>query len=309
MLVVDVEYQVAIADPPFATFLATMIAMYHLARVGSRRTMIIGYGATLLALAVMDVVVSARGLDSPANVLIPLVYFGLAGGVGALVRHTARYARIARERSEALEREQQHLGELAAAAERARIARDLHDVISHSVSLMVLQAEAAREVLDAQPAQAAVTLDAIGETGRRAIGDLRHLLGVLRPVEPAEPADLHGLLEPIRRTGLEVELVESGQPIPAPLRPTAYRVVQEALTNTLKHAAATRVMVTVTSDDSGVTVEVVDNGGGKTAAAADGSGRGLVGMAERVHALGGSLITQGVTPHGFRVYAQLPVAP
>jgi len=123
LLVLDAGYQIAVADPPFVTFVATMIAIYRLARAGTRRTMIIGYGATVAALAVMDVVVSARGLDNPANVIIPIVYFGFAGGVGALVRHTATYARIARERTEALEREQEHLAELAAAAERARIAR------------------------------------------------------------------------------------------------------------------------------------------------------------------------------------------
>ncbi|NJC73929.1 sensor histidine kinase [Planosporangium thailandense] len=306
LLVVDAGYQVAFGDPPFATFLATMIAMYHLARAATRRTMLTGYAATLAALVVMDVVVSVRGLDSPAGVIIPIVYFAAAAGLGALVRHTANYARIARERTEALEREQAHLAELAAATERARIARELHDVISHSVSLMVLQAEAAREVVDAHPDRAAQTLDVIGDTGRRAIGDLRQLLGVLRSDEDAVPVDLGALVEPVRATGLAVELIESGEPIPAPLRATAYRVVQEALTNTLKHAAASKVVVTVTHDAGGVTLEVVDDGAGTPQPAA-GSGRGLAGMAERVQVLGGTLSTQHLTPHGFRVLAQLPV--
>jgi len=308
LLVVDAGYQVAFGDPPFATFLATMIAMFHLARSTTRRTMLLGYAATLVALIIMDVVVSIRGLDSPAGVIIPIVYFGAAGGLGGLVRHTANYARIARERAEALEREQAHLTELAAAAERARIARELHDVISHSVSLMVLQAEAAREVIDTQPGLTAQVLDGIGETGRRAIGDLRNLLGVLRSNEDAVPADLSTLLEPVRLTGLNIDLIESGEPIPIPLRPAVYRIVQEALTNALKHAAASKVVVTVRHDDAGVTLEVVDDGPGAPQPAG-GSGRGLAGMAERVQALGGTLSTQHLTPAGFRVLAQLPVQP
>ncbi len=315
LLGLDIGFQIAFGNPPFASFLATLITMFQLARsTGRRRTMLVGYAATLVGLAIMDVVVSRRGSDSPADVIIPVVYFATAAGVGGLVRHTANYGRIARERHEALEREQEHLGELATAAERSRIARELHDVISHSVSLMVLQAEAAREVLEPHPARAAETLDAIGDTGRRAISDLRHLLGVLRPTEVDGPTHLQGdpealdaLIGPVRLTGLEVDLVESGAPIPVRLRPTAYRVVQEALTNVLKHAAASRVVVTVTHDGTAVTLEVIDNGAG-AAAAVDGSGRGLVGMAARVQELGGTLSANHLTPQGFRVRAQLPVA-
>jgi len=131
---------------------------------------------------------------------------------------------------------------------------------------------------------------------------------VLRSTEQPDPADIGALLEPVRRTGLDVALVESGHPIPEPLRPAAYRIVQEALTNALKHAAATRIVVTVTHDDNAVTLEVVDDGPG-AAHPVVGSGRGLAGMAERVHALGGTLSAQHVAPQGFRVYAHLPVAP
>jgi signal transduction histidine kinase len=210
LLALDAGYQLVVDDPPFATFLATMIAMYQLARTGTRRMMAVGYPVALATLVAMDVIVSARRQDSPANVVIPIVYFGAAAGLGALVRHTANYARIARERSEALEREQVHLAGLAAAAERTRIARELHDVISHTVSLMVLHAEAAREVLATQPAQAATALDTIGDTGRRAIADLRILLGVLRDADTTQAFDLGALIEPVRRTGLTVDLVATG---------------------------------------------------------------------------------------------------
>jgi signal transduction histidine kinase len=288
--------------------------MYHLGRAGTRRMMAFGYSATLATLVAMDVVVSASGQDSPANVVIPIVYFGAAAGLGALVRHTANYARIARERVEALEREQVHLAGLAAAAERTRIARELHDVISHTVSLMVLHAEAAREVLATQPEQAAATLDTIGDTGRRAIGDLRALLGVLRDADTAQAFDLDALIEPVRRTGLTVELVEAGDggPIPASLRPTAYRVIQEALTNVLKHAGASHVVVTVAHGTAGLTVEVIDDGAGPSPAtparSPAGARRGLAGMAERVAAHGGTLEAERLTPQGFRVLARLPAA-
>jgi signal transduction histidine kinase len=223
-----------------------------------------------------------------------------------VVRHSAHHARIARERSDALEREQVHLLELAAVAERTRIARELHDVIWHSVSLMVLQAEAAREVIDTQPPRTAQTLDAIGDTGRQAITDLRHLLGVLRPNDDTVPTGLDALVEPVRLTGLHIDLIESGEPIPICLRPTAYRVVQEALTNALKHAAASNIIVTVTHAGTSLTVEITDDGAGTPQPAA-GSGRGLTGMAKRVQALGGTLSTQHLTPQGFRVLAHLPV--
>jgi signal transduction histidine kinase len=310
LLLLDAGYQLVAGDPPFATFLATMIAMFHLARSGTRRMMLIGYPATLVTLVGMDIVVSARGQDSPANVIIPIVYFGAASGLGALVRHTANYARIARERGEALEREQVHLADLAAAGERTRLARELHDVISHTVSLMVLQAEAAREVLGIQPERAAEALDTIGDTGRRAIGDLRVLLGVLREPDPnAGPFDLAALVEPVRRTGLRVELVQTGGPVPAPLRATAYRVVQEALTNVLKHAAASSVTIIVAQGSHGLTVEVVDDGStrpGTPPALPTGSGRGLAGMAERIRAHGGTLEAERLDPQGFRVLARLP---
>ena len=314
LLALDVGYQLLAGDPPFAAFLATMVAMFHLARTGTRRMMAVGYPATLATLILMDMVVSARGQDSPANVVIPIVYFGAAAGLGALVRHTANYARIARERGQALEREQVHLAELAAATERARIARELHDVISHTVSLMVLHAEAASEVLTTRPQQAATTLDTIADTGRRAVGDLRTLLGVLRDTDTPPAFDIDVLLEPVRRTGLTVDLVQTaGEDIPAALRPVAYRVVQEALTNVLKHAGASHVVVTVQHGTGGLRVEVVDDGTGAVPAESGassglpaGSGHGMTGMAERVHAHGGTLEAERLTPRGFRVLARIP---
>jgi signal transduction histidine kinase len=167
-------------------------------------------------------------------------------------------------------------------------------------------------VLATQPARAAATLDTIGETGRRAIADLRILLGVLRDEDAAQSFDLDALIEPVRRTGLRVDVVQTGDggPIPASLRPTAYRVVQEALTNVLRHATASRVAVTLTHDPAGLTVEIVDDGTAESPAgpppAITGTGRGLVGMAERVQAHGGTLETGHVAPRGFRVLARLP---
>jgi signal transduction histidine kinase len=172
-------------------------------------------------------------------------------------------------------------------------------------------------VLASQPQQSATTLDAIGDTGRRAISELRIMLGVLRDTdrdpEAVQAFDIGMLMEPVRRTGLTVELIESGDggPIPAPLRLTAYRLVQEALTNVLKHATASRVVVTVCHGRDGLTLEVVDDGAGlapATGQQSPGSGRGLSGMAERVRAHGGRFEAGRLTPQGFRVLAELPAA-
>ncbi|MDT5028033.1 MAG: hypothetical protein QOE61_4459, partial [Micromonosporaceae bacterium] len=264
LLAVDGGFQLLVGDPPFASFLATVIGVYQLARVGRRRHIAAGYAATLVLLAVMFVAVTATGTDSAVNVVIPLAYFGAAAGLGAIVRRSAAYARVSAERAAALDREGEHLAELAAAAERTRLARELHDVISHGVSLMVLQAEAAREVLTASPLQAGAMLDAIGTAGRGAIADLRHLLGVLHvPTGTDLPTpDLAALIEPVRLAGLSVELVQTGDAanVPARLWPTAYRVVQEALTNVIKHAGAGSVTVTVSHPPGWLTLDVVDDG-------------------------------------------------
>jgi signal transduction histidine kinase len=217
--------------------------------------------------------------------------------------------------------------ERAAAEEKARIARELHDVIAHSVSVIVVQAAAAGDVFDTRPDQARTALHAIEQTGREALVELRRLLGAVVPGEPragapAAPATpaapqpglarLDDLAGQVRAAGLgvTVEVDEALPALPAGIDLSAYRIVQEALTNTLRHARARSVEVSVRHPAGGVEIEVVDDGRTATRAV-DGHvpGYGIIGMRERAAVLGGTL-EAGPTAHGgFRVHALLPLDP
>ena len=202
----------------------------------------------------------------------------------------------------------------AVAEEQARIARDLHDVIAHSVSVIVVQAGAAEHVFATRPDQARAALRSIEAAGRDALRELRRLLAGVRPDvddEPHPPIGLERvdeLAEPLRAAGLEVAVRREGPPLTLPpsLDLTAYRIVQEALTNTLRHARATRAEVTVRYLSDALEVDVRDNGradGG----AGDGSGFGVRGMRERAAMLGGTLEAGPATEGGYRVHARLPL--
>jgi signal transduction histidine kinase len=196
--------------------------------------------------------------------------------------------------------------------EQARIARELHDVIAHNVSVMVVQAAAANDVFDTRPDRAREALRAIEASGRSALGELRRLLGVVRD-DGAEYAPQPGLdrldelVAHVRAAGLPVSISIEGdpRPLPAGVDLSAYRVVQEALTNTLKHAHATRVDVALRYGDDELGVEVRDDG--SSGDADDGAGRGLIGMRERVTAFGGSLETGPASSGGFAVSASFPL--
>ena len=304
VLAVDAGHQILVGIPPFAAFLATMIAVFELTRAAGRWALVIGYLATLVTVGIL----LPYG-DEPVKVLIPLAFFAVAAGIGVLVRHIGSYWQVSDEKDDALDREREHRAGLAAAAERSRLARELHDVVSHGVSLMVLQAEAAQQVLATRPDQAAAALDMVGMTGRRTMADLRNLLGVLQSPAPDEPlVDLPTIVEPVRQTGLEVKLVETGDPDGSPdaVRLVAHRVVQEALTNVLKHANATAVTVTARHDPGRLDVEVTDDGaGGHGLGSSTGPGKGIADLRERVTALGGAL-EAGPVERGFRVHAELP---
>jgi signal transduction histidine kinase len=198
----------------------------------------------------------------------------------------------------------------AASAERARIARDMHDVLAHSVGLMVVQAEGGASVVRTDQAKAEAAFDAIAETGREALVQLRHALGVLREQEP-EPAGVEAipsLVERARRTGLDVTLDRRAVPRVDPaVGATAFRLVQEALTNVVKHAGARKVFVVLDAVDRSLSVTVRDDGRGPPRTAS--SGHGLAGMRERVAAVGGQLRTgPRADGTGFEVAATLPAA-
>jgi signal transduction histidine kinase len=253
------------------------------------------------------------------QVIPHLAVVAIAWLVGDNLRTRRAYLAQLEERAARLEREREQQATRATLEERARIARELHDVIAHNVSVMVVQASAGEDVFDSDPGRAREALAAVASTGRDALGELRRLLGVIRPGEeealsyaPQPGIDgLGELIEQVRDTGLAVELSVDGEQrgLPEATSLCAYRIVQEALTNTLKHAAATRVRVTLRYDPGELTVRVSDNGRGVTDAAANGSGggHGLIGMYERVALFGGEMQAGPSADGGYRVTARLPM--
>ena len=222
--------------------------------------------------------------------------------------HSRREAAALAERNAALHRQ----AERALVAERARIARELHDIVAHHLSVVVLQAAGAR----ASDRPAAAALAKIERSGREALNEMRRLLGVLRePTEGAgvapQPgvADLAVLAEGVRAAGLPVRLaVESDHvALPAALDVSAYRIIQEALTNVLKHAGPARAEVTVGCANGAVVIEVTDDGAGDAAADQQASGHGLAGMRERAAMFGGELQAGPRPGGGFAVRARLPL--
>jgi signal transduction histidine kinase len=257
----------------------------------------------------------------------------------ALVRMRRRWQAAVGERGWLLERERESASQAAVAAERDRIARELHDIVSHNVSLMVVQAGAAREVLATMPDEAVTALRAVEDAGRGAMTDLRHLLGLLAPSQSGEdtdddaPADavadlspqpgldrLGHLVDRVSFAGLPVEVRVSGEPRPLPqgIDVTAYRIVQEALTNALRHGDGGKAEVTVRYADHALRVEVLNTGPSvltgapparATRAHREGTGRGLLGLRERVAVYGGDLDARRRLGGGYRVRARIPLDP
>ena len=221
----------------------------------------------------------------------------------------------AQQRAAELERAREELARRAVTEERLRIARELHDVVAHRVSLMTVQAGAAKTIAADDPESASQAMHEVEKAGRQALDELRHLLGVLRPeadVEALGPqpglANVPRLVEQFRAAGLDVSLTMEGAQIDLPARVdlSAYRIVQEALTNALKHAGpSARTEVHLSTDNHHVAIEVLDNGRGVTIL--PGSGHGIVGMRERALLLRGSLHVGPRPGRGFQVVARLPI--
>jgi signal transduction histidine kinase len=279
-----------------------------------------------------------------------------AAGLALALARVRRLHRVAnQDRRWLLDREREEAARAAVDAERARIATELHDIVSHNVSLMVVQVSAAREVLTAalpessMPPEAAQALRAVEDAGRGAMTELRHLLGLLAPSPGGDEQDLSPqpslsqltpLADKIAFAGLPVEVRISGQPrpLPAGIDVTAYRIVQEALTNALKHGNRAKAEVTIRYADRSLRVEVLNTGpsvltnaagvpggqdagavdgqdagtpGGRDAGAGrgDGAGRGLLGLRERVTLYGGDLDARRRIGGGYRVRARIPLDP
>ncbi|MBV8716763.1 MAG: sensor histidine kinase [Chloroflexi bacterium] len=244
----------------------------------------------------------------------------LVGGFGLWlagnsVRQRGMQAAMLEERAIRLERERELSMRVARADERERIARELHDVVAHSVSVMVVQAGAARTLIASQPQKSVDALLAVEASGRDALRELRNLLGLLTAVDD-QPAlapqpgldQLQPLIDRMSQAGLPIDMHVEGTPHPLPpgLDLTAYRIVQEALTNVLKYASGARTSVVLKFADDQLQLEVVDTGGALSDGA-NGSGRGLIGMRERVTMYGGQLEVGPRAEGGFRVLARLPL--
>jgi signal transduction histidine kinase len=268
------------------------------------------------------------GHSEPYDAIFQAFIFFSVWVAGTFSRARRTSLQEAERRAERAEAELDEQTAKAAAIERIRIARELHDVVAHHVSLMAVQAEAAAALLPGRPQEALRSVDVIGDTARQALTELRRLLGVLR--EPADGASgrvgdpansphletapavslaaIDAVLDQVREAGLPVDLKVTGAPYPlAPsIDLTAYRIVQEALTNTLKHTAAAGANVTLNYEPGYVTVGVTDRGPRLASPRPAGSGLGLAGIAERVASCGGSLTVGPTADEGFAVAARLP---
>ena len=292
------------------TFATLAIATFSAAAHQPRRRALIGLGLT----TAIVVVVSA--ITGDLDVIFPLVVFGGVWVLGRIARQHAKLTAELAARAAQLERERAERERDAVARERARIARELHDVVAHSVSVMVVQAGAARRVLDRDPEASIGALGAVEATGREALTEMRRLLGILRPEgedaahSPQPSLDRMGaLIARSRDAGLDVELRSEGEA--GPLAPgvdlTAFRLVQEGLTNALKHGGRGPARVTLRWSEEQLEVEVANriDGDAIVGDALLGSGQGLVGMRERV-ALCGGVLRAGPVGRGFVVRARLP---
>ncbi|MFJ3982119.1 sensor histidine kinase [Streptomyces fungicidicus] len=302
-------------SPPPDVMYGGMVVLYTLAALGKpwqRRMMLAGW--------VIGVVVTMQHQSDkqPFEYAFHLMGLGGAYALGVLARVQRAYTTELEDRARRLERERAADTARARAEERGRIARDMHDILAHAVSLMVVQAEAGPVVVRKDPERAEATFDTIASTGRDAMSQLRRILGVLKEERPdgevtarlPQPsvAALPRLVRQVQAsTGLRTELRTTGEPRPlsSDTEVAAYRVVQEALTNTVKHARASRAVVELDWAEDQVTLTMTDDGRGPATPV---GGHGLIGIRERAAACGGSAETGSGPDGGFRVVVRLPVA-
>jgi signal transduction histidine kinase len=295
--------------------LAALVSVYTCAARLEGRTMWIG---AALSAAVAIVLMITDGQDF-AGVLFYSLLFGAPWAGGRLIRLGRQRQALLERQAVLLEEQRDEQARTAVADERTRIARELHDVVAHAISVVVLQARGGRRVLASDPDAAHEAFDVIEATSTQALGEMRRLLGLLRADDEialapqptlARVGDLVGELQ---AAGLPVDVTVEGEPAPLPpgVDLSAYRIVQEALTNALKHAGPARAHVRVVYEDEAVLVEVTDDGLGAAAPALSGvesGGHGLVGIRERVAIVGGVLDAGPRPQGGYAVRARLPYA-
>jgi signal transduction histidine kinase len=301
-----------LAESFFAVGLATA---FLLGSLRDARTAGIGLAVVLVSTAIL--VSRIPGHTATEVVFIPLD-FAICWFAGFMLRETADQAQAAEARAIVAERDREADALRAVVEERTRIARELHDIVGHSVSVMTVQVSGVRRLLRPEQEQEREALLAVERTGREALAEMRRVVGALRDPEEApalapQPSlsRVEALVTRARETGLPVDLEIEGEPVqlPAGVDLTAYRLVQEGLTNAIKHAAAHHADVRVRYDGDHVEIEVSDDGQGVEGdPASNGGGHGLVGMRERVSIYGGELEAGPRAEGGFRLRARLPVA-
>ncbi|MFJ8543890.1 sensor histidine kinase [Streptomyces sp. NPDC093586] len=321
--------QLALDIPTMSADFALLVIVYTVATTGARWASRAALTMGLCAAPLAQLRWPSEHTGIAGNIAVTVfqaVPFALAWVLGDSIRTRRAYFAQLEERNARLEKEREAQAKVAVAAERARIARELHDVVAHNVSVMVVQADGAAYVLDAAPDQAKKALETISSTGRQALAEMRRLLGVLRTGEHQEAGEyvpqpdvqqIGELVEQCRTSGLPVDFKVEGTPrqLPSGVELTAYRIVQEALTNTRKHGgpnagASVRLVyfddglgLLIEDDGKGAPHELYEEGG------YDGQGHGLIGMRERIGMVGGTLDAGPRPGGGFRISALLPLKP
>jgi signal transduction histidine kinase len=305
-------------DATWITVLTFAIAAYGAVAYSRHRALAMGglVLATVLAGAAFQD--SVPPLPSWLGPFVVLLSAGVAASFG---RFWKQRLDAGRRRFAALQQAQEEAMRRAVEVERSRIAGELHDVVTHNVNVMVIQAGAARKVMDAAPARSKQAMLAVEASGRAAMAELRHVMGLLAGPESARAASsadglepqpgldqLDSLIKGVREAGVPVSVEVS--PPPGPLPPgvdlAAYRVVQEALTNTIKHAAGAAASVTIGHSGDWLEIEVTDTGGRQAMRAGDGQGRGLIGLRERLALYGGTLQAGPRSGGGYQIKARVP---
>jgi signal transduction histidine kinase len=319
LVLTSVGLQVSLIDdarsdqPPFQDWIALLVVFYSLgAHAERRRAIVVGAlgGVAVVGGDLVKLITGGAGLEDtvPAWLMLAAAY-----GVGFALRGQRIQSALLTHRAERLERDREQKARLAVAEERSRIARELHDIVAHAISVIVVQAQAGQRVLEGEQASARESLGSIETTGRQALVEMRRLLGILRKddrelaLAPRPSlAQLDALAERVREAGLPVELRVEGdaKPLSPGVDLSAYRIVQEALTNALKHAGPASALVVVRYRPEAVELEISDDGRGPV----DGRepGHGLVGMRERAALVGGNVESGTNGGSGYTVRARLP---
>ena len=286
---------------------ALMLATYT---VAAKRSPPVAWVGLALALGSAWLNSARADIAEPGDYIFPVLLLGTPWAAGLMLRAWRARAHELQRLTQVLSAERDARAELAVVVERGRIARDLHDSLAQSLHIVVLHAEAAEEALDHDRRAAVSSLHRIQEVGRASLDDTRRLLGFLRTqsqlVQPSL-RELDHLIDGIRSEGLEVNLCREGalDDLPSSIDVASYRIIQEGLTNVLKHARAGHAVVSLERAREGLEIDIVDDGQGRSREAT--AGYGLLGMAERASALGGSLVVGDADGRGFRVHASLPI--